>query len=1029
MEQADGSFIERARVHRDERKTGATNEFVATGDLSGEVTWYVEGNKVMVPKFGSTGKIQADGNITWDREGTKAVYEGNSGEPILNSDSGMLQGEISLKSVHGKFLSAQPDGSAQWNRDVASTWEYFHIEERPGGKITLKSSHGKYVSAQADGSVQINRDAAPPGGWEEFTGELRDNGVFCLKSCHGKYLSAQQDGTAQWNRDHAPRGGWEEFQIEHSGDTGQRESAAMAASMPPIVTVSGAGSSEVNGTYVFKPGEHENRHWGTIAGHYQHTQNPEIFIAFQDCGTAHQRPEWNKWMIISKIGVLYAAHTGGKIGVPPRDGEWETVDSWGNPGAPGGKHPAPTVRHGEQASKAATKIQQLVARRGEGPIEILEAVTGKPVRFKLNDPPNHNDAWVGIYPTGASDQDHGAQNQRWKYIRDIDVNNALLTQQPAGDWSLRVFNDGGYTVHERKDFTIHSNLGTPASESIEILEAVTKKPVRFKINNPPTNHDAWVGIYPPNWGDQDHGAQNQRWKWLRDIDVNDASFPMQMEEDWSIRVFSDGGYTLHERKDFAVKQNPDISDEVDAESNKRPAIVAIVTGIIMFSIGLPLFIVGNITDGEDNLAMIIPGAIMFGVGAFVAIVPGIAISPLGSYLSKWETKARIARHRAEPLDPAAVKSTKKKAWTALAIGLLLLAPGIPLFILGLGGGFEYEAVSSGTFEIEDADGQGDWGFEIYIEGAPGDFDGNGLHDYCEYFSEEVNLSAVWTAENTPGESRQVFYLEITSDADGGEGCDSHHHAKEVHHYGTQLVKIGRACSGCHQGTTTITAQNQQGDEVLMWIKTEENQVKLGMLIPGAIMMGIGALTVIGSLGILAKTRHSHGRSQATSAASSYSIQLEDMSFWDDITEGSEDNRSYHDKLLEKMKYPDKEEIEQDIQSGKPLQKWYSHWLHDPAKSAELAKALGLVVGGAGYDFEGPWSTKGLYAYRSGKYSGHAYFGTGGSDEDRLAPEDDDDKYRPWDRNDPKTPENIRKIWLEIEPRLARSYYLDPPDDD
>ena len=39
----------------------------------------------------------------------------------------------------------------------------------------------------------------------------------------------------------------------------------------------------------------------------------------------------------------------------------------------------------------------------------------------------------------------------------------------------------------------------------------------------------------------------------------------------------------------------------------------------MFSIGLPLFIVGNITDGEDNLAMIIPGAIMFGVGAFVAI--------------------------------------------------------------------------------------------------------------------------------------------------------------------------------------------------------------------------------------------------------------------------------------------------------------------------------------------------------------------------------------------------------------------------
>ena len=92
---------------------------------------------------------------------------------------GLTIAQVALRSVHGKFLSAQPDGSAQWNRDVASTWEYFHIEERPGGKITLKSSHGKYVSAQADGSVQINRDAAPPGGWEEFTAEHRDNGVVC----------------------------------------------------------------------------------------------------------------------------------------------------------------------------------------------------------------------------------------------------------------------------------------------------------------------------------------------------------------------------------------------------------------------------------------------------------------------------------------------------------------------------------------------------------------------------------------------------------------------------------------------------------------------------------------------------------------------------------------------------------------------------------------------------------------------------------------------------------------------------------
>ena len=132
-----------------------------------------------------------------------------------------MQGTVSLRSVHGKFLSAQPDGSAQWNRDVASVWEYFHLEKRQGRKITLKGAHGMYVSAQPDGSVQINRKAAPPGGWEEFTVEDRGNNVVCLKSCHGKYLSAQQDGTAQWNRDYAPPGGWEDIQLLQQDDTGQ----------------------------------------------------------------------------------------------------------------------------------------------------------------------------------------------------------------------------------------------------------------------------------------------------------------------------------------------------------------------------------------------------------------------------------------------------------------------------------------------------------------------------------------------------------------------------------------------------------------------------------------------------------------------------------------------------------------------------------------------------------------------------------------------------------------------------------------
>ena len=206
IEHADGTLVERVRVHRDERKTRATNEFIATGDLTGDVTWYVEGNEVNVPEFGSTGTVQANGNIAWHRDGNKAVYEGNASNPSTGNQSIRHDGgKIALKSVHGKYLSAQPDGRAEWNRTVANEWEFFELGERDGRKITLRSTHGKYVSAQPDGTVQINRDHAPPGGWEEFTVETRPgptpgdaHDVLHLKSVHGKYLSAQADGTAQW---------------------------------------------------------------------------------------------------------------------------------------------------------------------------------------------------------------------------------------------------------------------------------------------------------------------------------------------------------------------------------------------------------------------------------------------------------------------------------------------------------------------------------------------------------------------------------------------------------------------------------------------------------------------------------------------------------------------------------------------------------------------------------------------------------------------------------------------------------------
>ncbi|KAK3232876.1 hypothetical protein CYMTET_56800 [Cymbomonas tetramitiformis] len=58
-----------------------------------------------------------------------------------------------------------------------------------------------------------------------------------------------------------------------------------------------------------------------------------------------------------------------------------------------------------------------------------------------------------------------------------------------------------------------------------------------------------------------------------------------------------------------------------------------------------------------------------------------------------------------------------------------------------------------------------------------------------------------------------------------------------------------------------------------------------------------------------------------------------------------------------------------------------------------ATALGISLGGNGYEFAGSYSTKGCYAYSSGTYQGMAYFGTGGTNAESSAAVSSP-KYRP-----------------------------------
>ena len=71
-------------------------------------------------------------------------------------------------------------------------------------------------------------------------------------------------------------------------------------------------------------------------------------------------------------------------------------------------------------------------------------------------------------------------------------------------------------------------------------------------------------------------------------------------------------------------------DPADVQSNRKNARIALVVGIILFNMGLPLLIIGSISTAEDRLAMLIPGAVMFCIGAIVVVSTSIVLISPGS---------------------------------------------------------------------------------------------------------------------------------------------------------------------------------------------------------------------------------------------------------------------------------------------------------------------------------------------------------------------------------------------------------------
>lgn len=183
---------------------------------------------------------------------------------------------------------------------------------------------------------------------------------------------------------------------------------------------------------------------------------------------------------------------------------------------------------------------------------------------EVEDKPNNDEDWIGVYPKNASNS--WSNVIAWKWARD----GAASPDKPNTD-EYRFFGiaDGDYEVRFflnntfKTEYKASVSLFDPFKPSININNATPapNERIQFNLSGILSGDQDWVGIYPKNasnaWGNV------LTWNWAENREVTLTGVPVG---EYEARLFFNNSFDLEAKVAFTVENNADVTISTDKTS-------------------------------------------------------------------------------------------------------------------------------------------------------------------------------------------------------------------------------------------------------------------------------------------------------------------------------------------------------------------------------------------------------------------------------------------------------------------------------